>query len=334
MKAFRARIKSRWLWLGLGAFLLFVIYQNVKTDVPTAQAFAPAMPVNNPGSVARLIQRPYEGLKVYALYTGDIQVGGEAMLDPKNSRVRAEELHKQFVPAMAYLIYHPREGYLLFDTGFGPAFARSSNGDLGWWTKPLVKTRVHAGQDLISQMNRLGVSPSALKYVVLSHGHVDHTGGLPALGSVPVLIGKGERDAIAQPMSLLHGYKQAHFAKVAQLFEVDFTHAPDLDPLGRAVDLFGDGSIYLIDSHGHTPGHLSLLVNLRQGPLILAGDVVQSRRAFHDAIPSGNSTNITEAYTAARRLAATQEQIPGLRAFYGHDAEQAAHALQPPLFYQ
>ncbi|KAA6460410.1 MBL fold metallo-hydrolase [Acidobacteria bacterium AB60] len=334
MMLFHSGIRRGWLWWSLSAFLLFVIYEIVETDVPTAQAFVPAMPAANPGSVARLIQRPYEGLKVYASYTGDIQVGGEAMLDPKNATVHPEELHKQFVPAIAYLIYHPREGFLLFDTGFGPAFVRSSNGDLGWWTKPLVKTRVHAGQDLISQMNRLGVSRSALKYVILSHGHADHTGGLPALGPVTVLIGKGERDAIAQPMSLLHAYKQAHCAHVARLLEVDFDRAPSLDPLGRAVDLFGDRSIYLIDSRGHTPGHLSLLLNLQQGPMILTGDVVQTRRAFRDGIPSGNSANIGDAYAAARRLAATQEQIPALRAFYGHDAEQAVHALQPPHFYQ
>lgn len=329
------RTKGKYWPAGALCLVLAIVGQMIlRTSVPLAQPFIPPVARSGIHTVADAIQVPREGIKVYVLYTGDIQVGGKAMLDPKDPRVHPDEMKKQFVPALAYLIRHPSAGDVLFDTGFGPAFVNSPNGDLGWWTWPLVQARVHEGQDLTSQLRRLGVLPSTLKYVVLSHGHVDHTGGLLALGQVTVLMGKGERSAIAQRFALLHGYKQAHFADVSKLLEVDFDSAPELAPLGHAVDLFGDGSIFLLDARGHTPGHLSLLVNLPQGPLMLAGDTVQTHRAFLDAIPSGNSTDLEKAHEAAQRLLTLQTQFPQLRVFYGHDAGQAATALKPPASYQ
>lgn len=330
--------RTKWLRYGLlssvGALLMWIVYAIFGGSIPRAESFSPPTPRPGIHSVAEAVQAAEPGLKVYVFYTGDIQVGGEAMLDPRNPKVRPDEMKKQFVPAMAYLIRHPTKGDVLFDTGFGPAFVGQTNGDLGSWTRPLMKTHVGEGQDLSSQLMRLGVNPRSLKYVILSHGHVDHTAGLPALGPVTVLMGKGEPEAIARPFSLLHGYKQAHFGQVGRLLEVDFDHAPVLTPLSHAVDLFGDGSIFLIDARGHTPGHLSLLVNLGDGPMMLAGDTVQTRRALADAIPSGNSTNPGEAREAAERLLTLAEQFPHLRIFYGHDRGDALLAQQHPHFYQ
>ena len=323
-----------WFAIIVCVLLICLTYEEVSERVPTAHAFVPPTPKAGIRSVADIVKQPMPGMRVYVLYTGDIQVGGKAMLDPKNPKVRPDEIKRQFVPAIAYLIHHPTDGDILFDTGFGPAFVNSPNGDLGWWTRPLVATKVRKGQDLFSQLGRLGVNASSLKYVVLSHGHVDHTGGLPALGSVTVLIGKGERSAITQPFSLLHGYKQSHFSRIGQLLEANFDLAPETPPLGRMIDLLGDGSIYLVDSRGHTPGHLSMLVNLPGGPLILTGDTVQTRRAFADAIPSGNSTDLKRASEAAQRLLTLKHEMPNLRMFYGHDARDATNALKPPSFYQ
>jgi glyoxylase-like metal-dependent hydrolase (beta-lactamase superfamily II) len=314
--------------------LVSFCYGEFSATVRRAQAFVPPAPKKGFRDVADIVKVPVPGLKVYVLYTGDIQVGGKAMLDPKNPKVRPDEIKKQYVPAMAYLVRHPIEGDILFDTGFGPAFVGSTNGDLGWWTRPLVRTNVHKGQDLSSQLSTLGIDPSSLKYVVLSHGHVDHTAGLPALGPVTVLVGRGERSAIARPFSLIHGYKQSHFAKIGHLLEVNFDQAPEIAPLGHMIDLFGDGAVYLVDSRGHTPGHLSMLVNLPNGPLILTGDSVQTHRAFTDAVPSGNSSNLKAASEAAERLLALGRQTPKLRLFYGHDPHDAANALRPPGFYQ
>lgn len=323
-----------WLAMIVCVLLACCFYEEFREFVPRAEPFIPPTPKAGIRSVADIVKAPVPGMRVYVLYTGDIQVGGKAMLDPKNHRVRPEEIKKQFVPAMAYLIHHPTGGDILFDTGFGPAFVNSQNGDLGWGTRPLVHIRVRNGQDLSSQLSRLGIDGSSLKYVVLSHGHVDHTGGLPALGRVTVLIGDGERSAITQPFSLLHGYKQSHFSRIGRLLEINFDLAPQIPPLGRMVDLLGDGSIYLVDSRGHTPGHLSMLINLPSGPLILTGDTVQTRRAFIDAVPSGNSTDLKRASEAAQRLLTLKRQMPNLRLFYGHDPDDAANALKPPSFYQ
>jgi N-acyl homoserine lactone hydrolase len=330
----RSRARRGWM-LGIAAAIAVILWLAFgRPSAPPAGRFAP--PPARPGatSIADVLKTPIGGLKVYVFATGEIEVPGNAMLDPRHPKVRPDEVRKQFVPAMAFLVRHPTRGDVLVDTGFGPAFVNHSSGDLGWYTRPFVRTRVPFGADLLSQFASVGARPDSLVYVVITHGHVDHTGGLPALGPVHVLVGKGERAAIVAPLSLSRGYKQAHFASVGQLDEVDFDAAPELLPLGRAVDLFGDGSIFLADAHGHTPGHLSVLVNLAGGPLILTGDTVQTQRAFDDGIPSGNVTDRQGAYDACARLLALKREFPSLRALFGHDVNDALHAKKPPEAYE
>jgi glyoxylase-like metal-dependent hydrolase (beta-lactamase superfamily II) len=132
-------------------------------------------------------------------------------------------------------------------------------------------------------------------------------------------MGKGEPDVFYEVRSLLKGYKAVHLSGLSRILEVDFDAAPEVAPFGHVVDLLGDGSVWLVDARGHTPGHFAVLVNLEGGPALLVGDTVQTPYALEHAIPSGNVTDKERAASAAQRMLALHQQFPQLRFFYGHD---------------
>ncbi len=300
---------------------LVVAVQRDQGTLPVAQPLSGAKAPSPAG-----LATPVAGLAVYVLSTGEIQIPAAAMIDPAHPLARADEKGgKIWVPNFAYLIVHPTRGAVLVDTGLGAAFATRSNGDLGWFTQPAVHTRVQPGADVASQLRKLGISAPA--FVVLTHGHIDHTGGLQdvfaAYGPVDVVVGEGEPDAINAMLSIRKGFKPLHFEGARHLFttHIDRTSTSSFT---SGIDLLGDGSVLLYDTHGHTPGHLAVLVNLAGGPALMVGDAVQTPHALKDGIPSGNCTDPVAALAVARELRALQGQEPRLRVLYGHHRGEPA----------
>ena len=162
-----------------------------------------------------------------------------------------------------YLIKHGAE-YMVWDTGFVPG----SNPNA-----PKVS--------LTDQLAQLKVTPEQVKYVGISHYHADHTSQLPSLARSTLLIGKGDWDAITAP-------KPAQGVNAAA-----FTHwmnGGTVEPLTLDKDVFGDGSVVILRTPGHTPGHSSLLVRLKEkGNVLLAGDLAHFHENYDsNGVPSFN----------------------------------------------
>jgi N-acyl homoserine lactone hydrolase len=154
-----------------------------------------------------------------------------------------------------YLIKHGDE-YMVWDTGFAPG----SNPNA-----PKVS--------LAEQLEKVNVKSDQVKYVGISHYHADHTGQLNAVQNATLLIGKNEWDAITSP-------KPAQGVNAA-----GFTHwisgGGKVDPQATDKDVFGDGTVVVLRTPGHTPGHQSLLVRLKQkGAVILVGDAVHFQENY------------------------------------------------------
>ena len=152
-----------------------------------------------------------------------------------------------------YVIKHGGD-YMVWDTGFVPG----SNPNA-----PKVS--------LTDQLAKLDIKPEQVKYVGISHYHADHTSQLPSLPEAMLLIGKGDWDAITAP-------KPAQGVNAGA-----FTHwisgGGKVEPLALDKDVFGDGSVVILRTPGHTPGHSSLLVRLKEkGNVLLTGDLAH----FHE----------------------------------------------------
>ena len=152
-----------------------------------------------------------------------------------------------------YLIRHGDE-YMVWDTGFVPGSSPNA---------PKVS--------LTDQLAQLKLKPQQVKYVGISHFHGDHTGQLPSLPDATLLIGQREWEAITAP-------KPMPGANVGA-FKHWISEGGKVEPEAADKDVFGDGTVIILRTPGHTPGHQSLLVRLKEkGPVILAGDAAH----FHE----------------------------------------------------
>jgi N-acyl homoserine lactone hydrolase len=170
------------------------------------------------------------------------------------------DLKLQFVYS-CYLVKHG-DDYLLWDTGHA-------------MTTPNVAPKV----SIVDQLATLNLKPDQIKYVGISHYHADHTGQVASFPKALLLIGKGDWDQIASPNpSEGVNYKP---------FEGWTKGENKVEPLVNDKDVFGDGSVIVLNTPGHTPGHHSLLVKLPQmGAVIITGDAAHFRENYDsDGVP-------------------------------------------------
>ena len=152
-----------------------------------------------------------------------------------------------------YLIKHA-QGWMLWDTGIPDAVAAMPNGLVPADPKGLFW---HRPKTLAAQLDELGVKPSDIKIVAVSHTHPDHIGNVEMFPAAMLYVQKAEYEwpgANGEPR-----FKPGH----------------PVTKLEGDRDIFGDGSVIILSTPGHTPGHQSLLVKLpHTGAVVLSGDAV------------------------------------------------------------
>ena len=170
------------------------------------------------------------------------------------------DLKIQFVFS-CYIIKHG-DDYLLWDTGHS-------------MTAPNVAPKV----SIVDQLAKIDIKPEQIKYVGISHYHADHTGQVSSFPKATLLIGAKEWDAISSPKPP----EGANFKP----FEGWIKGDNKVEPVPTDKDVFGDGSVIMLRTPGHTAGHSSLLVKLaKMGPVIISGDAVHFRENYDsDGVP-------------------------------------------------
>jgi glyoxylase-like metal-dependent hydrolase (beta-lactamase superfamily II) len=196
-------------------------------------------------------------------------------------------------PCPSFLIEHER-GLVLFDTGFDP---RGLDDMAAYYPQiakvlPMVGTR-DLGVD--RQLAGLGYKPSDIGYVIQSHLHFDHAGGMYLFKDSTFLMGRGEMAFALQAHD-----KAAHgFFRVEDILP---TRHYDWIETAHDFDLFGDGSVVLLSSPGHTPGSLALFVRLPNQNIILSGDVCHFPLELEMGIISNAFDSPAAATASVRRL--------------------------------
>lgn len=175
-----------------------------------------------------------------------------------------------------YLIRHGQD-WLLWETGISDAVADKPEGVVvggGILTLYVRKT-------LQSQLAQLGVAPTEITHMAFSHFHGDHVGNANLFTNAKVLVQRAEYDAAFGPDAAKYGFNPALYGKLKDNPTVK---------LEGDHDVFGDGSVIIIATPGHTPGHQSLLVRLpKQGAVILSGDMVHFRENWDaQRVPARN----------------------------------------------
>jgi N-acyl homoserine lactone hydrolase len=152
-----------------------------------------------------------------------------------------------------YVVQHGSD-YMVWDTGYLPGSNPSA-------------PKVSLGEQLAT----MNIKPEQVKFVGISHFHADHTGQLATVPGATLLIGDREWAALrtTPPMA---GANVAGFTHW-------LTGGGKVEPQAADKDVFGDGTVVVLRTPGHTPGHQSLLVRLKdKGPVVLVGDAAH----FHE----------------------------------------------------
>jgi N-acyl homoserine lactone hydrolase len=169
-----------------------------------------------------------------------------------------------------YLVKHGND-YLVWDTGNPPA-----SGSAPAPTAP--------SSSLVDQLAQLHLKPEQITYVGISHYHGDHVGQVASFPQATLLIGKGDWDGLNDPKPN-PGVNPANFAHW-------ISGGGKVEPLIGDKDVFGDGSVIMLNTPGHTPGHHSLLVKLKdKGNVLITGDLAHFRENYDsNGVPTFNTS--------------------------------------------
>jgi N-acyl homoserine lactone hydrolase len=175
-----------------------------------------------------------------------------------------------------YLIRHG-ERLFLWDTGMSDAIASKPEGVSAGGGLLVLKVV----RPLAAQLAALHVSPDDITDLALSHFHSDHAGNAAAFARATHYVQKAERDAAFGPDAARYGYAPPLY----QALRDNPTRELDGD-----FDVFGDGSVVILSTPGHTPGHQSLYVRLpKRGGVVLTGDLVHLEENWTQRrVPSRN----------------------------------------------
>ena len=254
--------------------------------------------------------------RMYVLYCGE----GNASDSSRWAPGVAAYVNKPFMLTNScYLIKHAK-GWMLWETGYAEALASMKDG----FPTPVIHWRWTGPKTLTQQLAELGVAPGDIKYVGFSHAHPDHVGNGSLFPNATLYIQEAEYDFYLGPKGKPPS-APANFEGLRKNTAVK---------LKGDYDVFGDGSVTIVSSPGHTPGHQSLLVKLPQtGPVLLTGDAVHFRDNWDT--PRAPAQNFDREVTikSVEKLhgvaAASKAQV-----WINHDPVQTATLRKSPAYYE
>jgi N-acyl homoserine lactone hydrolase len=217
-----------------------------------------------------------------------------------------------------YLIRHAK-GWMLWDSGYSDAVAAKPEGVVG--AGGLIVGRMP--RTLTSQLAEIGLTPGHITHLAFSHTHGDHVGNANLFTKATLYIQETEYDAAFGPDFAKFGFNLTSYEKLrdSRIIKLRGDH-----------DVFGDGSVMILSTPGHTPGHQSLLVRLpRRGPVILSGDLVHFQDNWdHRRVPAFNYNR--EQSVASMEKVAELMKSQKAELWINHDKAQSARIPKSPQY--
>jgi len=245
--------------------------------------------------------------KLYVLNCGEGTAGDISRWTPGLNEGKTMD----FVDS-CYLIKHGK-GWFLWDTGIADAVAAMPNGLAPADPKAVTWRRP---KTLAAQLEQLGVKPDDIKAMAVSHTHPDHIGNVELFPQATLYVQKAEYDWPGANNS--PRFKPSH----------------PVELLSGDKDVFGDGSVTILSTPGHTPGHQSLLVKLpKTGAVVLSGDAVHFKDNWDNRrVPSMNANKEMSA-ASMQKIADTLDKEKA-QLWINHDKAQRDSQKMAPEFYE
>jgi len=250
--------------------------------------------------------------------TGTVILNRKGTLNPHHPRTRDIKNEKFEVPIMAYWVHHEEKGDYLLDAGLDVSYYLDPLGGLEG--SEVDEFNQDKNENIAYHLESNGI---ILKGVFLSHLHADHAAGQRELPrDIKYVAAMGEHENY-------HPEIYGDFLKgLRTLQEIDFTEAEEIKPLGPSADLLGDGSLWAILTPGHSPGHISFLVNGLDGPILLTIDACFIQENLEVGVaPVDYTWNVEMAQETLEKIIEFLKDYPQVRVLCGHECPQVKNHL-------
>ncbi len=225
------------------------------------------------------------------------------------------------VPVIAFLVEHPGAGPVLIDTGLHGSVAIDPAQAMGRFGGLLFKDVEMESRDAVPpQLRARDVAPERVGTIVMTHLHSDHASGISHFPGATFIINSQEWET-ARKGSQFDGYLKRQYDHAFDYRLVDFD-GPDTGSFAtfaRALDLFGDGSVQLVSTPGHTEGHLSVVLRLADREALIAGDAIYTMRTLEDQHLPYKMADEHRFTRSLREIGLYREQTPDALVIPGHD---------------
>jgi glyoxylase-like metal-dependent hydrolase (beta-lactamase superfamily II) len=270
-------------------------------------------------------------MRVHAIETGRVRVKASQIVGRGLVRRLApifDDEWSDWLPTYAFAVEHA-EGVALVDSGANAGLKRLPR----WhpYFQLAVKFDIEPEQEAGPQLRALGIAPSDVKLIVLTHLHIDHDGGLAAFPQARILVSAGERAAASGLRGRLGGYLPQRWPASFDPEPLVFADAP-YGPFARSRRLTADGALVALPTPGHTSGHVSVALDDGERRIVFLGDASYSQDNLLAGRVDGISPKAAIARETMARLAALAFERPTLL-LPAHDpgaADRLARAAAAP----
>lgn len=267
-----------------------------------------------------------EDTRLYAFSSGALTIGKGILqnLAPNDPPIK--------IPVGFYVIKHPK-GNVLFDTGNNDRIIS----DPSYWGDAFKSLKPVNTPDVAidTQLKKIGLSPNDIKYVVVSHLHLDHGGNVGKFPNSTIIVQKDEIQNAFWPQPGTGGPYMVGDVMPLRAPNSNYPNAVKMIQLNGDYDIFGDGSMVVKRWVAHTPGSQMMTVKLKNsGTIILTGDNVYFRENVEKNLPPNivlayKPDGFFTAYEWIRHMMATEKADY----FTAHDPDAFKAMKKAPEFY-
>ena len=234
------------------------------------------------------------------------------------------------IPMPAFLVEHPGVGAMLIDTGLHPSVAVDPKQNVGRLIAYTYRgLKMTAEQAVPAQLRARGLDAADVRFVLITHMHADHASAISEFPGSTFVLSKQEWDVLESGKQT-DGYvkRQYDFGFDYRTFDFDSPGTESFATFGRSFDLFGDGSVRAVFTPGHTHGHTSYVLRLRDREVLIAGDAIYTMRTLEESVLPFKMADEHQFRRSLKEIQRYRERTPGALIVPGHDWDSFS-ALDP-----
>ncbi len=246
-------------------------------------------------------------LRIHAIRTGSVaikesqRVGEGTGQIERQIHILTDKKWTEPLPIYVWVIEHP-EGVIVVDTG-ETARTAERNYFPEWhpYFKYALRMSVQPDDEIGLQLRTIGISPDDVRWVILTHMHTDHAGGLAHFPKSEILVARGEYELARTLIGRINGFLPTRWPEWFRPHLVDFEpQAFDTFPASFALTKAHD--VFLVPTHGHTASHLSVIVQDEGTSIFLAGDTSYTQQLMVNSVVDGVSPSAKVARQTLSRI--------------------------------